>query len=219
MQQIAFGFVRQAQHPNPYNNRKPSSSQNTRTITTATAVHAHTTLATVDDIISYAEKGGVTLSISTLGPGYRAVARASHNETLVIGYCEGFIRPGNNILHMDKMEVFKKSLARCRGENRENFEGGGTVFGVGLLLGCVCLAHGKDKGCSLAEFLAIDDGEKQHKRLVRHYKRLGLNVIRYVGDDLKSIPDRLVWGGCGTLMNENIDTLLEKWAPVFLEKE
>ena len=70
---------------------------------------------------------------------------------------------------------------------------------------------GYDKGCSIAEFLAIDDEAFQHKRLVRFFKRAGFNVIKYVGDDLASVPDRLVWGGCGTLMNEKIEKLLLIW--------
>ena len=175
-----------------------------------------TRIAKADDIISYAERNGVVLSLSTLGPGYRSVARAKHDDKVIIGYCEGFLRPGSNILHLDSMQVFKKSLVKCREENPDEFTGGGTVFGVGLLLGCLCLAHGLENGCSKAEFLAIDDEERQHKRLVRYYKRLGLNVVRYVGDDIKSIPDRLVWGGAGTLMSESIVTLLERWSPIFI---
>ena len=73
---------------------------------------------------------------------------------------------------------------------------------------------GHEKGCSVAEFLAIDDEEFQHKRLVRFFKRAGFNPIRYVGDDLASVPDRLVWGGCGTLMNEKIESLLLGWNKV-----
>lgn len=173
-------------------------------------------LATAEDIIEFASETGVSLSIKTLGPGYRAVARAKHNETQVIGYCNGFIRPVGQILHMDKMEVFKPALVRARAENPE-FTSGGTVFGVGLLLGCLCLTYGLENNCKIAEFLAIDDGEKQHKRLVRHYKRLGLNVIRYVGEDILNVPDRLIWGGVGTLMNAEIVPLLERWSPTFLE--
>lgn len=76
---------------------------------------------------------------------------------------------------------------------------------------------GLENNCKIAEFLAIDDNDYQHKRLVRHYKRLGLNVIRYVGEDISNIPDRLIWGGVGTLMNAKIVTLLEKWSPTFLQ--
>lgn len=36
-------------------------------------------------------------------------------------------------------------------------------------------------------------------------------MIKYVGEDIRDIPDRLVWGGCGTLMREDVDTLLSKW--------
>jgi len=89
---------------------------------------------------------------------------------------------------------------------------GGISFGVGLLMGYQCLLHGKSKGCTRAEFLAIDDAPKQHRRLVKYYRRVGFRVVKYVGDDWNDVPDRLVWGGCGTLMTENIDVLLEKWS-------
>ena len=70
----------------------------------------------------------------------------------------------------------------------------------------------QEKGCSIAEFLAIDDEEFQHKRLVRYYRRVGFKVVKYVGDDVQNIPDRLIWGGCGTLMKEDVDVLIQKWA-------
>ena len=66
-------------------------------------------------------------------------------------------------------------------------------------------------GCSVAEFLAIDDEEFQHKRLVRYYKRVGFNVVKYVGEEIQDVPDRLIWGGCGTLMKEECGVLMDKW--------
>lgn len=167
--------------------------------------------ATSEEIIKYGEEVGVKISLSTLGPGYRAVARAAHDEEQIIGYVEGFLRPGGKILHLDKMEVWKKAVDRARKENPDGYKNGGNVFGVGLLLGYLCLLHGKENGCIDAEFLAIDDEEYQHKRLVRYYKNSGFKVIKYVGEDVGDIPDRLVWGGCGTLMREKVDALLEKW--------
>lgn len=168
-------------------------------------------LATSEEIIKYGEDVGVKISLSTLGPGYRAVARAVHDEEQIIGYVEGFLRPGGTILHLDKMEVWKKAVDRARKENPDGFKNGGNVFGIGLLLGYLCLLHGKENGCVDAEFLAIDDEEYQHKRLVRYYRNSGFKVIKYVGEDIGDIPDRLVWGGCGTLMREKVDVLLEKW--------
>ena len=74
-----------------------------------------------------------------------------------------------------------------------------------------CMAQGNENGCTEAEFLAIDDEDFQHRRLVRFYKHSGFKVIKYVGDDFQDIPARMVWGGCGTLMRAKIDDLLPFW--------
>ena len=78
-------------------------------------------------------------------------------------------------------------------------------------MGFLCMLHGQEKGCRSAEFLAIDDEDRQHKRLVRYYKSAGFDFIKYVGDDFKDIPDRMVWGGCGTLLRKDIPSLLAYW--------
>lgn len=166
-------------------------------------------------LMDYASKEGIILSLSTLGPGFRALARAKHNQTQILGYGEGFFRPGGSVLHLDKMEVFKKMIQKASLENPGEFRGGGTLLGVGQLLGYICLLHGQENGYHIGEFLAIDDEENQHRRLVQYYKRSGFKVVKYVGEGLGDIPDRLVWGGCGTLMREEIDTLLEKWTRAF----
>ena len=108
------------------------------------------------------------------------------------------------------MEVFRPMLQRARDENPA-FTGGGNSLGTGLLMGYLCLLHGQENGCKKAEFLAIDDEDKQHKRLVRYYRHAGFQRIKYVGDDIWDIPDRLVWGGCGTLLGANIEELLQFW--------
>jgi hypothetical protein len=94
------------------------------------------------DLQQYALQEGVQLSISTLGPGFRTVARSTLNSSAIMGYGEGFVRPSGNILHLDKMEVFQKMVQQVRKEN-PNFRGGGTTFGVGLLFGYQCLLHGR----------------------------------------------------------------------------
>lgn len=172
---------------------------------------------TEQQLLDYASNEGIALSLSTIRPGYRAVARAKHDETIILGYCEGFLRPGGSVLHLDKMEVFKKMIQKTCKENPDEFRGGSTILGVGLLLGYRCLMHGRDNRYNVAEFLAIDDAEKQHRKLVQYYKRYGFKIIKYVGDDVGDIPARLVWGGCGTLMREDVDMLLKKWT-TFLEK-
>jgi hypothetical protein len=169
-------------------------------------------LWTVEDLEDYCDKTGVVMSFTTMGPGYRAVARAKHDETLILGYVEGFLRPGGAILHLDKMEVFKPVVKKAKQQRPELFDFGGISFGIGLVMGYRCLLHGQENGCKVAEFLSIDDEEFQHKRLVRYYRRVGFQVIKYVGEDFMDIPDRLIWGGCGTLMREGIDVLIRKWA-------
>ena len=46
----------------------------------------------LEELENFAAESGVIVSFTTLGPGYRAVARAQHNESLIIGYVEGFVR-------------------------------------------------------------------------------------------------------------------------------
>jgi len=178
----------------------------------------HHSLWSEDDLKRFADAEGVTLSLSTLGPGYRAVARAKHNTTMIIGYVEGFIRPTGALLHLDKMEVFNKIVQRCREENPV-FCGGGTTLGVGLLLGYLCLLHGQRNDCQYAEFLAIYDEDFQHKRLVRYYKAAGFRNVKYVGDALQDVPDRIVWGGCGTLLRAEVKELLGFWTGLMVRSQ
>ncbi|KAL7532929.1 hypothetical protein ACHAXR_004931 [Thalassiosira sp. AJA248-18] len=174
---------------------------------------ATTSIADIEEITAFATKNGVELSFKTTGPGYRGVAVAKNDPENILGYIEGFIRPGGKILHADKMEIFKSALNSARREE-QTFTGGGTFLGPGLLIAFVCLLHGKENGCEMCEFLAIDDADFQHKRLMRYYKTAGFEEVRYVGEELKDIPDRLVWGGCGTLMTERIDEILMKWTRI-----
>ena len=195
--------------------------------TSATAVTEEPLWWSQTELEDFARAQGVDVSLKSLGPGFRAVGRSVHNSSLILGYVEGFVRPQGNILHLDKMQVFTPSLDVARREHE--YTGGGSILGVGVLLGYLCLLHGtgqyQEKGddgntasgssnsnrCRIAEFLAIDDGDVQHKRLVKLYTIAGFDVIKYVGEDFGSIPDRLVWGGCGTLLRKDISTLLTSW--------
>ena len=67
-------------------------------------------------------------------------------------------------------------------------------------------------GNTRAQLLCIRDDERQHRSLVRFYRRLGFRTLREVGDDIKSIPDRLVWGGDGTIMEIDIERMLRAYA-------
>lgn len=183
----------------------------------AESPNAETDLWTLDDLEDYAssESVNVVVSFTTFGPGYRAVARAGHDESIVMGYVEGFLRPTQpKILHLDSMVVFQPVLERVRKTHPNTLNFGGVSIGLGVLMGYRCLLHATEASNGpreIAEFLAIDDEDFQHRRLVKYYKRAGFTVVKYVGEDVGSIPDRLVWGGCGTLMNADIPVLMGKW--------
>lgn len=170
-------------------------------------------IADIEEITAFASDSGVELAFTTKGPGYRGIARARNDPENILGYIEGFLRPGGRILHADKMEMFNRALRNARAEEPA-FRGGGTFLGPGLLVAFVCLLHGRENGCADVEFLAIDDAEFQHRRLIRYYRTAGFREVRYVGEELKDIPDRLVWGGCGTLMTSDIDAVLRKWTRI-----
>lgn len=165
------------------------------------------------------ETVNVVISFSTFGPAYRAVARAKHDESIVLGYVEGFLRPTQpKLLHLDKMEIFQPVLEKVRKTHPNTLQFGGINIGLGLLMGYRCLLYAADPKQgprTIAEFLAIDDEDFQHKRLVRYYRYAGFQIVKYVGDDPKDIPDRLVWGGCGTLMKQDIPELMSKWTSLF----
>jgi hypothetical protein len=98
---------------------------------------------TMENLEDYAERTGVIVSFTTMGPGYRAVARAKHDESLILGYVEGFVRPAGQILHLDKMEIFKPAVQKAKQQVPNAFDFGGISFGVGLVLGYRCLLHGE----------------------------------------------------------------------------
>ena len=174
----------------------------------------------LDDLQSYAQHQGVRISVSTLGPGFRAVARAAHNTSLVLGYIEGFGR--GRILHLDSMHVYGTSIQQAKAETTTNIISGGSSFlGIGLWLAYASVWHGHvQQSCRTAEFLAIDDAPRQHRRLVRTYQIAGFDTVRYVGDDFASIPDRLVWGGCGTLFrHDDLPHLLTQWTRLLTRRQ
>jgi hypothetical protein len=52
----------------------------------------------------------------------------------------------------------------------------------------------------MATLLAIRDDERQHRRLVRYFRGLGFTPSRELGAAPLDLPQRLVWGGAGLLM-------------------
>ena len=127
-----------------YHQRCPSLLQATQEEedTSTSSATSSNKVWTLEELEDYAREEGVILTWSTLGPGFRSVARSSHNESKVLGYAEGFVRPVGNILHFDKMVMFQPMVDTCKKENPD-FRGGGTILGVGLLFAYQCVLFGR----------------------------------------------------------------------------
>lgn len=172
---------------------------------------AASTLVTFEEVQKVASLRGLNISLKTLGPLYRIVCRAAEDETKIFAVTNGFVAPPFKLVHCDTLQVFTRGL---RGSEGERIRGG--VLGVGLLLGGATFSYALSCGCTKAEILAINDDDSWHERLLRYYSYFGFKRVRSVGDNgLRDIPDLLVWGGVGTRMDADVESMLRKWTPAF----
>ena len=126
----------------------------------------------------------------------------------LLGYCDGFTQP-NGVTHLETIEVRKFTGFWARRKERGAARYAATKkLNPGLLISLATACFIREKapfGNTRAQPLCIRD-ERQHASLIRFYRRLGFVPIREV-DDLRSIADKVVWGGDGTIMENQIDDL------------
>jgi len=89
------------------------------------------------------------------------------------------------------------------------------IMGMAVILGLLVMLEARSRGIFEVYGLAIDDEERQHERLTRFMRRSGAKDVRYVGDGVESLPDRLVWGGRGMLMKIDPVAAIAKYEPLF----
>ena len=95
----------------------------------------------------------------------------------IVATHEGFVAPPPfGILHMDSMRVYN---SRINASEKVTMR---STFGIAILLGTMSLLTAHEAGCKKCELLAIDDGNEYAAKLVRYYSRLGLVVVRGVGE-------------------------------------
>jgi hypothetical protein len=123
------------------------------------------------------------------------VARAREGQPpLLLGELKGWALPTAAGLQLDTMRVQ-----------------GPQTQAVGPLIWCAVFAWALEATpCRTARLLAIRDGEAQHRRLVRYFRRLGFAAVQEVGAAAADLPLRLVWGGAGLLMRGDCRTGLER---------
>ncbi len=64
--------------------------------------------------------------------------------------------------------------------------------------------------CREATLLAIRDGDRQHRRLVRYFRQQGFAPLRELGGGAPDLAPRLIWGGAGLLMRGSCAEVLRR---------
>ncbi|KAK9814282.1 hypothetical protein WJX72_003355 [[Myrmecia] bisecta] len=129
---------------------------------------------------------GVHVTARSLGPFYRVVCRQGSEAGTILGLSSGFTVPPLRLMHCDSMQIFGKRLRHAEGVQASG------LFGLGTIMVAAVFSFGYDCGCCKAELLAINDEDRQHKRLVKYYKRFGFVPLREVGNNgLRDLPDLL----------------------------
>jgi len=116
-----------------------------------------------------------------------AVRRAD-GQLQLLGELKGWAWPSVDGLHLDTLRVLGGPA-------------GAPSRGVGPLLAAAAFAWALETTpCRRARILAIRDDERQHRRLVRYFRRLGFSPVRALGAAVPDLAPRLLWGGSGLLM-------------------
>ena len=123
------------------------------------------------------------------------VARETEtNNFELLGEMKGWAYPGETGLQLDTMRVLPSAPP-----------------GVGNLIWAATTAWALEATpCRRARFLAIRDNDDQHRRLLRYFRCKGFSTIREVNAALWDLPLRMVWGGAGTLMSGDLQTVLSR---------
>ena len=126
-----------------------------------------------------------------------AVARPrAEQPPLLLGELKGWCLPLADGLRLDTMRV--------QGERSG---------AVGPLIWAATFAWAlEETPCRSARLLAIRDGERQHRRLRRYFRRLGFRPLRELGGGPLDLAQRLLWGGAGLLMQGDCDEGLQRSA-------
>ena len=152
------------------------------------------------EIEGLAQRQGLKLRLRsrrTLGGGTFHVAAAlpqADGSARMVGELRGWLLPLPDGLRLDTMRVAAHG-----------------AVGVGTLIWATTFAWALEcTPCRTARLLAIRDGERQHRRLVRYFRQLGFQAERDLGSGLFDLAPRLLWGGAGLLMVGRCDEGLSR---------
>ena len=120
------------------------------------------------------------------------------SQLRLVGELKGWAWPTPGGLKLDTLQVAGRSS-------------GLPELGVGPLIAAATFAWALEQTpCRRAQILAIRDEDGQHRRLVRYFRRLGFVPSKELGAALWDLPERLVWGGAGLLMQADCQVVLDR---------
>lgn len=167
---------------------------------------------TVEEIEAYATICGLAVKKEENSLSLRLELFPIGNPTFKLGYLTAFLRPFPfGLLQLDTIQVQNRRQIKLFKRRSWTVDGPGISF----IMGSYALRWAVDKGCTDTELLAVKDDDRMHMILVRLYQSFGFEVVREVGEDGASVPDRLVWGATGTLMKLNLADFFTEWTPKF----
>ena len=115
---------------------------------------------------------------------------------VLLGELKGWALPTPGGLRLDTMRV----------------QGADTAAVGALIWSSTCAWALEATPCRQATLLAIRDQERQHRRLVRYFRRLGFTPLRELGGGAADLAPRLLWGGAGLLMRADCAEVLARSA-------
>ena len=132
----------------------------------------------------------------TLGLCFFRIVIAEQNDNIIKIWAEmkGWTYLNKQGIQLDTLRILSKSPAF-----------------VSELIWATTMAWAIEKKSSnKARLLAIFDSEGYSKKLVRYFKLIGFKIVKEVGSSPVDLLLRLVWGGAGTLMKGECNSILKK---------
>ena len=127
-----------------------------------------------------------------------AQPQSDSSQLRLVGELKGWAWPTPGGLKLDTLQVAGRSS-------------GLPDLGVGPLIAAATFAWALEQTpCRRAQILAIRDEDGKHRRLVRYFRRLGFVPSKELGAALWDLPERLVWGGAGLLMQADCPVVLDR---------
>tara|TARA_Y100000589_G_scaffold310072_1_gene328096 strand:+ start:499 stop:1008 length:510 start_codon:yes stop_codon:yes gene_type:complete len=146
-----------------------------------------------------AESLGLIIKIQmreTLGLNFFrvVVAEQNNNYVKIWGEMKGWTLPNKKGLQLDTLKVLRNSPPL-----------------ISELIWAATMAWAlENTPCKSARLLAIYDQEGYSKKLVRYFRMIGFTITREVGSNPSDLLLRLIWGGAGTLMSGECESILKK---------